>query len=627
MGLRIGLHYGLAGMVTMIALGFPGIMSAQESSAPVSQQSPNTPSATDVPAQDARCTDLSGRFSQPCPEKETGTPFSTIPAQTSALADTDSVVGNTGAVYVPLDSWVYPAFDRLAALGYAPSAFAGLRPWTRTECVRLLEEIQGLLSLNENEWENSGDASRLYRLLETEFSADSRSTRSGLNFGVESVYTRFLGITGTPLQDGYHFSRTVVNDFGRPFAEGANLVSGASAWAALGPFSLYARGEYQRAPGVANPIERPLERTVADEFALSFLPPHVPIPRVSRFQLMEAYASLNHNGWELSFGRQSLLWGPGRGGAFLWNNSALPVDMLRISRTSPLKLPWILGWLGPVRAESLVGRLSGHQFAYTQTGSHGEFGVSLERQPYVYAQKFSFKPTPNLEFGFSRSGVFGGPDYPLTLRSLRRAFLSRSTLNAADDAGDRRSAFDFSYRLPGLRKWVLLYSDSMAEDEYSPIAYPRRSAIRPGLYFPQLPKLPRLDFRIEGPYTDLPGLQHWGYFYWNLRYVDGYTNQGNTLGHWVGRQGRGLQMWSTLWLSARSTVELGYRSHRVSPEFLKGGSLKDGSARADIALGNQVRLTVAAQYERWNFPLLVSRTMSNFSMSAQLTLYPKWRMR
>jgi len=29
---------------------------------------------------------------------------------------------------VPLDSWVYAAFDRLAALGYAPSAYANLRP-------------------------------------------------------------------------------------------------------------------------------------------------------------------------------------------------------------------------------------------------------------------------------------------------------------------------------------------------------------------------------------------------------------------------------------------------------------------------------------------------------------------
>src|ERR1700728_5037923 len=40
--------------------------------------------------------------------------------------------------YVPMDSWVYAAFDRLWALGYAPSAFANLRPWTRMECARII---------------------------------------------------------------------------------------------------------------------------------------------------------------------------------------------------------------------------------------------------------------------------------------------------------------------------------------------------------------------------------------------------------------------------------------------------------------------------------------------------------
>jgi hypothetical protein len=31
-----------------------------------------------------------------------------------------------GSAYVPLDLWVYPAFDRLAALGYLPSGFAAV---------------------------------------------------------------------------------------------------------------------------------------------------------------------------------------------------------------------------------------------------------------------------------------------------------------------------------------------------------------------------------------------------------------------------------------------------------------------------------------------------------------------
>src|SRR6185312_7487433 len=47
------------------------------------------------------------------------------------------------SAYVPMDSWVYPAFDRLVALGVTNSAIVGLRPWTRKECARILEEISG----------------------------------------------------------------------------------------------------------------------------------------------------------------------------------------------------------------------------------------------------------------------------------------------------------------------------------------------------------------------------------------------------------------------------------------------------------------------------------------------------
>src|SRR5580698_4122857 len=44
------------------------------------------------------------------------------------------------ATSVPMDSWVYPALDRLAALGFIPSQIAGLRPWSRAECRRQVEE-------------------------------------------------------------------------------------------------------------------------------------------------------------------------------------------------------------------------------------------------------------------------------------------------------------------------------------------------------------------------------------------------------------------------------------------------------------------------------------------------------
>jgi len=75
------------------------------------------------------------------------------------------------------------------------------------------------------------------------------------------------------------------------------------------------------------------------------------------------------------------------------------------------------------------------------------------------------------------------------------------------------------------------------------LAYADRSAWVAGLYFPQLPKLPKLDFRVEGVYTDVPAggnIGH-GFFYFNLAYRNGYTNDGNLIGSWIGRQGQGAQ--------------------------------------------------------------------------------------
>jgi len=53
-------------------------------------------------------------------------------------------VANMASPYVPVESWVYPAFALLAANGYVQSAFFDLRPWTRLDCARLIEEADDL---------------------------------------------------------------------------------------------------------------------------------------------------------------------------------------------------------------------------------------------------------------------------------------------------------------------------------------------------------------------------------------------------------------------------------------------------------------------------------------------------
>jgi hypothetical protein len=131
-------------------------------------------------------------------------------------------------------------------------------------------------------------------------------------------------------------------------------------------------------------------------------------------------------------------------------------------------------------------------------------------------------PRKYLEFGFSRVIIFAGEGHvPLTFGSFWHSFTSFSNVPVSEkmsrnDPGERHSSFDFTWRLPGLTKWVTLYSDSIVHDDSSPIDAPRRAAVNPGIYISHFPDLPHLDLRVEGVNTDTPaGTINGGHFiYW-----------------------------------------------------------------------------------------------------------------
>ena len=113
--------------------------------------------------------------------------------------------------------------------------------------------------------------------------------------------------------------------------------------------------------------------------------------------------------------------------------------------------------------------------------------------PWVHIEKLSFRPTKNLEFGFERTVIWGGEGHsPSTSKTSSELFqpglpIRRNDKNDTKDPGARFGAFDFSYRLPFVRKWLTLYSDSEVHDDVSPIDAPRRAAIRPGIYLSHFP--------------------------------------------------------------------------------------------------------------------------------------------
>lgn len=504
----------------------------------------------------------------------------------------DSLPHAQASADIPLESSVYARIERLAALGYVNQAFLGIRPWTRTECARLVEEAEDRL----DDDAAPDDVRAMVAALEREFAPELR-TQPIPKVRLDSIYERTTVIAGRPLTDSYHFGETLTNDYGRPYAEGFNQTLGVDAGSTVSRFAFRVRAEYQHAPGTPA-IGTSASDAILAADAIPAIPASNTTPR-NRVAILDATAAVSLGGFQFTAGKQSLWWGPGRSGPMVLSDNAEPIYMLRVSQLHPVQLPSWLAYLGPMRVESFFGHLDGHNFPPS---------------PFFYGQKISLKPTPNLEFGFSRTVVFAGEGVtPLTFGNFFHSFFSVSSgtnpgFNLRTNPGARHAGFDFSYRLPGLRRWgVTLYSDSVAHDDVSPVSAPRRSAINPGLYIARLPMAPKFEFRAEALSTDPPVKRSNGgkFLYWESIYRDAYTNGSQLFGSWIGREGKGGQAWLTYHRNEETEIEVSYRRAKLAKDFIAdGGTQDDVQVTAEWRLRPQVQARATLQIERWLVPVL-----------------------
>jgi len=302
---------------------------------------------------------------------------------------------NMGSPSVPLDSWVYSALERLAALRDINTQIMGVKPWTRMECARLTEEAGETLQQGQTLNNNDEEAVRIQTQLAQEFAYETNLLGGGRNLtaNLESVYARAVSISGPALTDSFHFGQTVSYDFGRPFERGTNGQAGGSFSAAAGPLTLYVRAEYQHAPSApALPSAAINAISIADAEPQSGVRAG-PFTPINRLQLLDAYVGVNLSNWQLTLGKQSLSWTPASNGSMIWSDNIDPVNMVRLANPEPVRLPSILKFFGPVRIDQFFGRLEGHPYV---------------PRPFIYGQKISMKPVPFLELGFARTVELGG---------------------------------------------------------------------------------------------------------------------------------------------------------------------------------------------------------------------------
>jgi len=530
-----------------------------------------------------------------------------VAEQTSAPQPT-----NFGSVYVPLDYWTYQAFERLQGEGYVDTAYLGLRPWTRMACAQMLIAMNSKVEFHTDV---PPEIWQLKKALDEEFAPeiaawDGHPTET---LQLDSVYTNVTDIAGKPVNDSEHFGQTIINNYGRPYWQGVNNYTGFSASANDGRFAFYVDGEQQYAPTIPGyPLSVRQVIAYVDDNPLQ---PSTPIS-ANQFTLLDTYAVAKYAGLDFSVGKQSMWWGPDAGDAMLMSNNAEPFWNIQINRTTPAYVPLLSRFLGPFEVQNFFGAPQGHQFP---------------PNVFMFGQKASFKPTENLEFGFTRDDVFGGTGHvPLTFGSFWNAFTSLNDVPPSvkfsrNDPGARHASFDFSYRLPKLRRWVTLYSDSLVHDDVSPISAPQRAAWNPGFYITHFPKLPKLDFRAEAVYTDPPGATvNLGQFlYYETVYHDVYLDNRFLMGSWIGRQGKGIQGWSTYHLTPRSSIQLAVRNAKIDNSFIPGGSTQwDWSLSGMLWVHKDIELQPLLQYETWWIPVLAPTRQTDFTTSMSVTWWP-----
>lgn len=554
----------------------------------------------------------------PQPPQQFGAPPDPIAHRAPAPFDADpDTIGSTN---VPMDSWIYPALERLAALGLIPTQNVGIRPWTRQECLRQLRQAQDFADrLGVSDPGLVAEAHRLITDLDRELVQESSSNQE---LALESVYARYGTIAGPALNDSFHFGQTWWNDFGRPQGRGSNFIAGFSTRAHYGRIFFYAREEFQHGPG--NPAQTPEMNAFINQLDATQpgITPTIPItPQRAAFNQqrpLEMYAGIAFAGNAVSFGKQAIYWGPTTMGPLAFSSNAEPTYSGRFVSTRPHPLP-LFPSLGTYRFDIVLGKLSGH---------------SLPARPWFNGQKISFNLGNNLELAFTRWSIFWGVGHPITLHSFKDnvfSFNSTGTYVYGDraDPGDRKSNFDFRYRLPFLQKLVTLYADAYSDDDPSPIAAPRRAVWNPGIYFARLPWLPHMDLRVEavssqGLATDFGG----NHFFLNNQYLDGNTNKGFLLGNAVGRDGRAIEGRLGYWFSSRTRVEGGYRQNKVSPKYLpSGGTISDGFLTGSYAVNRHWTAQMFLQHERFLIPSYMAGSQRNTSGWLQLTWTPELNTR
>lgn len=393
------------------------------------------------------------------------------------------------SVNISIDSWVYPALEKLDSFGLIKSGLMNTRPFTRMEVARLTGEA--IVSITEREPENDIDGLALYLLerLKREF-RDELSILEIIDDVKVKTFIKPIDEAKVKyhLLDGKH---AVYNNDGIRYGDHNNAsleFSGRSKFFDI--ISLY----YQ-------PILKYNQELDGED--------------KTELDLIKGYVKLNLGNIEFEIGRDSLWWGPGHHGSLLMTNNAEPFDMVKISNPRSILLPWIFRYLGPFKITWFITKLEKER---------------IVPEPYLSGLRLNFKPLPVLELGASRVVMMGGEGRSgLDFNDILKIITGENTSRVEEDTSNQIASIDFSVKL-GFLGNTEMYGEWGGEDEAN--ALPTKIGYLIGIYVPRITHDGRFDLRAE--YANNHVERYPDVWYSHSVYSTGYTYRGSIIGHHMG---------------------------------------------------------------------------------------------
>ena len=113
-----------------------------------------------------------------------------------------------------------------------------------------------------------------------------------------------------------------------------------------------------------------------------------------------------------------------------------------------------------------------------------------------------------------------------------------------------------------------------------------------------------------------------GFFHVNDRYPNGYTDNGDLIANWIGRQREGEQVGTNYWYRARKSLNFKFRHQKVSWQYIQtGGTLTYAGGRSDHWVRFNLGLSESAQYRAWPFSVTQTNGQRNVTAKVEILFH------